>query len=381
MSTRPLSSLEFSRYRCFRDPQRVELGAVNLIYGENNAGKSALLRLLPLIADARTMGQEGFNLESPALGDGPTHDLRWALNDEEPLSFGLTLGSGMRWWWRFEERRFSYEVSALQLNARCFERTQGHLIDSQGQALSPLAGLVPAMLTEASALAATLRRVTWLTAGRVGPSQNGRRQGIAPQAIKPNGEGAEGWALNDDALMKQISAFYYRHTGRSIETAVNGDQSRLTLSAIGGPQLSFSACGSGLQRVFSVLVAAELLRREGGILIVEEPEAHLHPKLQRALAEHLIGVTRANPAAQLLLETHSEVFLLAALAAAVPAEGNPSEFIRLHWLSAAADHAVTVTPIPLDERGQPTNGLLEQAYETLGVMRREILARRRRHAR
>ena len=48
---------------------------------------------------------------------------------------------------------------------------------------------------------------------------------------------------------------------------------------------------------------------EGSILILEQPEAHLHPKAQSELADVLIDVVK-NRKVQIILESHSEHLLL-----------------------------------------------------------------------
>ena len=48
---------------------------------------------------------------------------------------------------------------------------------------------------------------------------------------------------------------------------------------------------------------------EGSILILENPEAHLHPKAQSELADVLIDVVK-NRNVQIILESHSEHLLL-----------------------------------------------------------------------
>ncbi|MCE2393050.1 DUF3696 domain-containing protein [Candidatus Poribacteria bacterium] len=48
---------------------------------------------------------------------------------------------------------------------------------------------------------------------------------------------------------------------------------------------------------------------QGSILILEQPEAHLHPKVQSELADVLIDVVK-NRNVQIILESHSENLLL-----------------------------------------------------------------------
>jgi predicted ATPase len=62
--------------------------------------------------------------------------------------------------------------------------------------------------------------------------------------------------------------------------------------------------GVGVSQVIPVVVAA-LFAKPGHIVIVEEPESHLHPLAQAKLAELMASVSAAR-GVQFIVETHSE---------------------------------------------------------------------------
>lgn len=67
--------------------------------------------------------------------------------------------------------------------------------------------------------------------------------------------------------------------------------------------------GFGISQVLPIVV--ELCARQDSIVLIEQPETHLHPRLQGHLADLLIESTRSEGAAnQLLVETHSEHLML-----------------------------------------------------------------------
>ena len=74
-----------------------------------------------------------------------------------------------------------------------------------------------------------------------------------------------------------------------------------------GPEVRLTDVGFGVSQVLPVLILC-YYAPEGSILILEQPEAHLHPKVQTELADVLIdAVTNRN--IQIILESHSEYLL------------------------------------------------------------------------
>ncbi len=67
------------------------------------------------------------------------------------------------------------------------------------------------------------------------------------------------------------------------------------------------AVGYGIGQVLPIIVQSLLAR--DSLLLVEQPEVHLHPRLQAALGD-LFVETVADRGAQLLVETHSEHLVL-----------------------------------------------------------------------
>ena len=75
-----------------------------------------------------------------------------------------------------------------------------------------------------------------------------------------------------------------------------------------GPEVALSDVGFGVSQVLPVLTAC-YYAPEGSTLILEQPDAHLHPKAQSELADVIIDVVK-NRNIQIILESHSEHLLL-----------------------------------------------------------------------
>ena len=105
--------------------------------------------------------------------------------------------------------------------------------------------------------------------------------------------------------------------------------------------------GFGVSQVLPVLVA--LLAAEPGRLVyIEQPELHLHPRAQQALAAVLADTAKRG--VQVVVETHSSTLLLAVQA--LIAGGQLSQdLIKLHWFSRDASGITQVHSADVDRFG------------------------------
>jgi predicted ATPase len=74
----------------------------------------------------------------------------------------------------------------------------------------------------------------------------------------------------------------------------------------GGPRFDLASAGSGFQQVLMLL--AFLYARPSSVLLLDEPDAHLHVILQDAIYGELTRVA-ASTGSQLIIATHSEVII------------------------------------------------------------------------
>lgn len=70
--------------------------------------------------------------------------------------------------------------------------------------------------------------------------------------------------------------------------------------------LDLTNVGVGVSQVLPILVSG-LLAKEGTVLIYEQPEIHLHPRLQAEIADFFLGLIRCQK--RCIVETHSEYMI------------------------------------------------------------------------
>ena len=105
--------------------------------------------------------------------------------------------------------------------------------------------------------------------------------------------------------------------------------------------------GFGVSQVLPVLVAL-LVSEPGQLVYLEQPELHLHPRAQVALAQVLADAAKRG--VRVVAETHSSLLLLGVQT--LVAEGDlPPELVKLHWFTRREDGTTEVDSVDLDEAG------------------------------
>ena len=94
-------------------------------------------------------------------------------------------------------------------------------------------------------------------------------------------------------LLQTIRVVQEARVGNTITVETEGLDKEVPLDAV----------GVGVSQLLPVLVLC-LLSEPGSMILLEQPELHLHPALQQRLADFLIAVARSGR--QLIVETHSE---------------------------------------------------------------------------
>ena len=107
-----------------------------------------------------------------------------------------------------------------------------------------------------------------------------------------------------------------------------------------GNDLPLPSVGVGVSQLMPVLVRC-LLAEPGSLILLEQPELHLHPGLQQRLADFFVAIARSGR--QLIVETHSEYFV---------------SRIRRRIAAAADDEVRSLTKIIFAER-DPETGITD----------------------
>jgi len=111
--------------------------------------------------------------------------------------------------------------------------------------------------------------------------------------------------------------------------------------------VSIADVGFGVSQTLPVVVALHAAN-SGQLVYLEQPEIHLHPRAQTALAEVLADAALQEKL--LIVETHSNLLLRGVQT--LVAEGKlPPELVKLHWFTLNEDGSTRIDSADVDEAG------------------------------
>ena len=112
--------------------------------------------------------------------------------------------------------------------------------------------------------------------------------------------------------------------------------------------VSIADVGFGISQTLPVIVAL-LAADPGQMVYIEQPEIHLHPRAQMAMARILADA--ANRGVRVVAETHSSLLLSGVQSLVAEGKLSPDK-VKLHWFRRRPEDGITeVTSADLDDAG------------------------------
>lgn len=354
-----LREIHLSSFKCF-DTLNLPLGPLTLLTGVNGGGKSSVMQALVLLS--QTFGQQEWGrsllLEGPELALGNAADVLNQGSSRRSLSIGITSDEQkVKWSFKAEDRRaLSIELEQVEI----------------GDISIPLSDatrwLMPPDFALASPVVTTLRHLSWITAERTGPRE------LLPLHVADgharvghHGEMAAGllyWRGEDEVnpalcLTDTPPTLFHQVRGH-MQSFFPGCDLRISpiegVSAISLRLRSDSRSdfqrpqnvGFGLTQLFPIIVSL-LAARSGDVLLIENPEVHLHPRAQQAIG--ILLSEAASSGVQIILETHSD-HVLNGVRLAVKQKKLPASDVKVHFFSHHPGQASLPVSPAMDDDGR-----------------------------
>ena len=373
-----INRLDLKTFKCF-ELLRLPLAPLTLLSGINASGKTSILHSLVLLH--QTMQDNEWSARIMLNGDvvqlGTVTDIVDQAKGRNSFEIGLADEKASCLW------SFSGDRSDMSLEVKRVE-VDGKTTDHPGS----LHFLLPSPAGDpALSLVGRIRDLTYITAEREGPREvypledqyagiraghlrattNGLTQDQrVVTRVGPRGENAisvlyqgrdelvaEGLRISGTVptLLHQVGArmetFF---PGFAVDVQQVPKANAVTLGIRISEATGFLRpihCGFGITQILPIVVAALSVPKDS-LLLMENPEAHLHPGGQALMGQFLAEVAQSG--IQVIVETHSD-HVLNGLRRAVKAGRLTAEKVALHFFRArSADAPQALSPI-LDNSG------------------------------
>jgi predicted ATPase len=136
------------------------------------------------------------------------------------------------------------------------------------------------------------------------------------------------------------------------ETAGQYGVSWWVVPSLGDRDLPLSAMGVGISQVLPILVMG-LLAPDGSLLLIEQPELHLHPQVQALLGDFFIALGKSNK--QCIIETHSENLVNQLRLRMVEAGGQAKSGCMIYFVEQQGEAGAVFEPIEISPEGNILN--------------------------
>lgn len=398
-----MDKITLKGFKGIKERVDIDLKNLTILFGYNNSGKSSILRMLPTISDSfKDHNEDSYtssylNYQSKSLrGAIHTDIINSNYNDIEIGVHWGTLG--------IQVSLRQSEVEPEKVNKFILFKegaSQNFRTKSDEDALFESDNEEEIIFKDFHSISdeairrkiyQTSRSVSWISSIRESPPREfkvglGVKKGID---FKGQGLGQTLWYIkkHNTNAFDQINEWLQNTTNRKLVldsstriSAIAGCETvtlQTTSTEANSPNVNIIDSGEGLTQALPVVtlcaMAANGMLGAEPIIAIEQPELHLHPKAIIILADFLIKIIEQNNNVKLVIETHSESFLLAIQTAIVKRD---LEFDNLacYWVDKDED-GTQVSNITFDEEGFIEGNWPQSVFREIIGQSKELLRAR-----
>ncbi|MCB1060337.1 MAG: DUF3696 domain-containing protein [Calditrichaeota bacterium] len=337
-----IRELRIQNFKCFED-DTVHFGNITLLVGENGTGKSSVIQSLLLLKQSDDSGQlrKGVLQLNGVLSHlGTAVDVLRGKSQSDTVVFDVSFEDGRKVAFRFKypkgkpddyflhskEHHLAFDHSLLYLSAEREGPRLTYPMSQQGGGTYDVG-----IHGEFS--------MSTLSSNGHEPTPNRHLSRIADGT--------------NQALLYQANYWLQNIIGDvecEVESIVKADQVRIGIRAMNDSSFRrASNVGFGITYVLPIVVGA-LVSTQGSILIVENPEAHLHPRGQSVIGYFLAHVAASG--VQVIVESHSDHVLNGMRKAVVDQVVEPNNVSIQFFITPKMDKDKRIITINLDEKGR-----------------------------
>lgn len=357
-----IKELQIQNFKCFQSSRPFEFSKLNLLTGINGRGKSSLLQSFLVLSQSawRNADMKKLVINDELLNLGNFDDIK---NSETPrgenIHFNFKFDSPF-----IDEAKIQYaENQDEALQAECAKIE----IKSQGKTIvvePPKKQADDIVLT----FAELIKKIHFVSADRLGPVKYVDKTNLPSFVhVGPRGEHTINILANsinldnvnellykgNDAksiIQQTIEWLGYILEGAKIDIGGKEKESSVLYMLLNNKSNSYAYkpanVGFGYSYILPLIVTG-LIAKPGETIIIENPEAHLHPRAQSKISEFFARV--ASCGVQVFIESHSEHILNGLRVSALnPEIGVKYDELAIHYFNEAFDSQKLI----MDEKGK-----------------------------
>lgn len=349
-----ITRLRCKNYKAFKELQEVKLKPITVLIGKNSSGKSAIARL-PLLLAQSLLNSSTSPIELQFDGfefGGSFKDLVHNKIDHGSITLGLTLGDeseeieldfvvqniadspiqlissykiksnrgfNLQLAWDFDhaEKKHQLYFSEGSYSGKAKVEFRGLLIDRIIDDEFKIDVLKDEIDALNSKIAKTMSCIDYVGSFRDTPKRDYIYKGGLPRYVGHSGQFAPHIlginSHSDRAIIEKVSTWYKENLGGwklDIQNVRDKFEIVLISPDDSNVKINLVDVGHGMSQVLPLIVRSfSGSTTNDTLMVIEQPELHLHPASHGPLAELFAGIIQVEQS-NWLVETHSEVFIL-----------------------------------------------------------------------
>lgn len=339
-----INKISFKNYKLFKEKQTLELKPITILIGKNNTGKSAVLKLMTLIEGSLNgRNEKVFELKNDDVSSGDKYkDLIYGkfgraielelfqedfVNDKiDILNIGVSVDIDadlpiLEDWSLKESLNGSDQVTPLLDFQKIDQNIYFNEID-QTEYICEFLGIYLAnyFYKEKVETSGTIYKIPFfLKTDFIGSIREKSKQDYRLNTINtkshPDGRYLYDFLIRDylttdKKYFSKISEWIKeKFQGWELYIDVDSEPYHIELRK-GKLEVSITETGMGIGQSLPLIIRANKPCDEETLIIIEEPESHLHPYAHAQLAQLFADSIKDDSNKKYLIETHSESFIL-----------------------------------------------------------------------
>lgn len=361
-----IDKISFKNYKLFKEEQTLEIKPITILIGKNNSGKSAVMKLPVLIAgsmeglsinnsykigeDRENIVELGSDFKDLVYNRNETGFIKLGVfSNENSLELALNKDYGI----------LEYKLNNIEINVS--SNFKGFLLDGK-----PIDNLSLS--------------VDYLGAIRIEPDSSYNFSNEEFDRIGIKGQNAYLILIkdykDDKQLISKVSNWYKSNfenwqlnvienkltTETTFEIAINNSNLN---------PINIKQTGQGIHQVLPLIVRSYMEDVEPSLIIIEEPETHLHPAAHGNLAQRFVESYLEDKNKHYLIETHSQNFVLRIRRLVAEGKLKPEE-VAIYYVDFLEDENESILKkIEVNDLGEvewwPTNIFNESLQEVIKI--------------